>query len=381
MSQDPREHNLSLGGAFYSLRWLFVPFLLGLFIAIVALAWNFLAEGVLPLITDFNEIGNGDGGMDEWTLKILGLIDSVLVANLMVMILIGTFHTYVHEVRARGGYEPEWLSHTTAHSLKTKVLLTIAGIGMIQLLSAFIDLEYNSGAPETAWLVAFQGLLLAATLAFALVDRLQTSTDAPPAHVGGNPARIGESRTQSDQSAAPTVLASVIYNSRWIQLPFYLGLLIALIAYLCAFALIDLGPYFEEALNLGSVSDEAMMMASLQVVSDVLAAGLVIVLLIGGYRSFIGPIHGRHGREPSKWLRETNAGNLKVTVASTILLIATVQFLFEMVRAGERGVGPEVSELAWIQGALTVSVVTIALVDWLGRRAHSAPADNSSNTG
>ena len=376
MSQAPRTHDASLGRAVYSLRWLFLPFLLGVLIAILALAWNFLVEGVLPLITDFNEIGNGGGGMDEWTLKILGLIDSVLVANLMVMILIGTFHTYVREIRPGGNYEPEWLGHANAHSLKTKVLLTIAGIGMIQLLSAFIDLEYGSGAPETTWLVTFQGLLLAATLAFALVDRLQSS-----AHTTDTPEPRGEQQNGgASQRSASTVLATIVYNTRWVQLPFYIGLLIALIAYLCAFAVIDLAPYFEEILNLGSVNEDAMMMASLQVISDVLAAGLVIVLLIGGYQSFIGPIHDRDGREPSRWLRETNAGNLKVTVASTILLIATVQFLFEMVRSDELGVGAEVSELAWLQGALTVSVVVIAIVDWLGRRSHSSTAATASHT-
>ena len=69
-----------------------------------------------------------------------------------------------------------------------------------------------------------------------------------------------------------------------------------------------------------------------------------------------------------------------MTVASTILLIATVQFLFEMVRSDELGVGAEVSELAWLQGALTVSVVVIAVVDWLGRRSHSSPATTASRT-
>ncbi|MFA7267336.1 MAG: YqhA family protein [Candidatus Nanopelagicales bacterium] len=369
MPQDSGARDFSLGGAVYSLRWLFVPFLLGLFVAILALAWNFIVEGVLPLITDFNELSNGSGGMDQWTLKILGLIDSVLVVNLMVMILIGTFHTYVREVRTDGDYLPEWLGHANAHSLKTKVLLTVSGIGMIQLLAAFIDLEDNDGAPETTWLVIFQGLLLAAAVAFAVVDRLQHSN-----HAADDATPTGRTLHQRNEHPASSALATAVYKTRWVQLPMYAGLLIALIAYLCAFAWIDLAPYFEQILDLGGAHEDAMMLASLQVISDVLTAGLVVVLLIGGYQSFIGPIHDRDGVAPSKWLRETNAGNLKVTVASTILLIATVQFLFEMVRSGEFEVGPEVSDLAWLQGALTVSVAVIAFIEWLGRSSHAAPA-------
>ena len=79
-------------------------------------------------------------------LTVLGLIDVVMIANLLIMVIVGGYETFVSRLRLEGHPdEPEWLSHVNAGVLKVKLATALIGISSIHLLKTFIEI----GTPGT----------------------------------------------------------------------------------------------------------------------------------------------------------------------------------------------------------------------------------------
>ena len=84
-------------------------------------------------------------------LVVLGLIDVVMISNLLIMVIVGGFETFVSRMNLEGHPDqPEWLSHVNASVLKTKLAMAIVGISSIHLLKTFI----NAGAYEPKVLIS-----------------------------------------------------------------------------------------------------------------------------------------------------------------------------------------------------------------------------------
>ena len=79
-------------------------------------------------------------------LIVLGLIDVVMISNLLVMVIVGGYETFVSRLRLEGHPDqPEWLSHVNASVLKVKLAMAIIGISSIHLLKTFIDIGWLGG--------------------------------------------------------------------------------------------------------------------------------------------------------------------------------------------------------------------------------------------
>jgi uncharacterized protein (TIGR00645 family) len=112
-------------------------------------------------------------------LAVLGLIDVVMISNLLVMVIVGGYETFVSRLNLRGHPdEPEWLSHVNASVLKIKLAMAIIGISSISLLRTFIEAS-NLGSDRTAytetgvmWQVLIHITFIASAVGIAWVDRL-----------------------------------------------------------------------------------------------------------------------------------------------------------------------------------------------------------------
>jgi len=79
---------------------------------------------------------------------VLGLIDVVMISNLLVMVIVGGYETFVSRLRLEGHPDqPEWLSHVNASVLKVKLAMAIIGISSIHLLKTFIATSALKGLP------------------------------------------------------------------------------------------------------------------------------------------------------------------------------------------------------------------------------------------
>ncbi|MBW8313055.1 MAG: TIGR00645 family protein [Rhizobium sp.] len=117
----------------FASRWLQLPLYLGLIIAQCVYVFLFLKE-LTHLVVDANTLTE-QGIM----LLVLGLIDVVMISNLLVMVIVGGYETFVSRLNLAGHPDqPEWLSHVNASVLKVKLAMAIIGISSIHLLKTFI---------------------------------------------------------------------------------------------------------------------------------------------------------------------------------------------------------------------------------------------------
>ena len=117
----------------FSSRWLQLPLYLGLIVAQGVYVFLFMKE-LWHLIAHAPSLGEQD-----IMLVVLGLIDVVMISNLLVMVIVGGYETFVSRLNL-GGHpdQPEWLSHVNATVLKVKLAMAIIGISSIHLLKTFI---------------------------------------------------------------------------------------------------------------------------------------------------------------------------------------------------------------------------------------------------
>ena len=146
-NKAPRLHPLSW--LIFSSRWLQLPLYLGLIVAQGVYVVLFVKE-LIHLI-------QGATSLSEQLimLAVLGLIDVVMISNLLVMVIVGGYETFVSRLNLQGHPDqPEWLSHVNASVLKVKLAMAIIGISSIHLLKTFIGIN-SIGAidPNTRQLV------------------------------------------------------------------------------------------------------------------------------------------------------------------------------------------------------------------------------------
>ena len=168
-------------------RWLQLPLYVGLIVAQGIYVILFLKElwHLFQHSFDFSE--------QQIMLAVLGLIDVVMISNLLVMVIVGGYETFVSRLNLRGHPdEPEWLSHVNASVLKIKLAMAIIGISSIHLLRTFIEagnlgaVGKVSGYTETGvmWQTIIHTVFILSAIGIAYVDKL--SNDAVAREGGGH---------------------------------------------------------------------------------------------------------------------------------------------------------------------------------------------------
>ena len=164
-------------GAFAQLifgsRWLQVPLYVGLIVAQAVYVLLFLKELWHLVVQSF------DASEQQIMLVVLGLIDVVMISNLLVMVIVGGYETFVSRLNLSGHPdEPEWLSHVNASVLKIKLAMAIICISSIHLLRTFIEAgSLNSGKTgytETGvmWQTIIHTVFILSAIGIAYVDKL-----------------------------------------------------------------------------------------------------------------------------------------------------------------------------------------------------------------
>jgi uncharacterized protein (TIGR00645 family) len=179
----------SLPGLIFASRWLQLPLYLGLILAQAVYVFHFWVELVHLVEAAFGDktaldmlvksIGyktspGWEPKLNETVimLVVLGLIDVVMISNLLIMVIIGGYETFVSRLNLEGHPDqPEWLSHVNASVLKVKLATAIIGISSIHLLKTFINAE-NYTDKVLLWQTVIHIAFLFSALAIALADRI-----------------------------------------------------------------------------------------------------------------------------------------------------------------------------------------------------------------
>jgi len=120
------------------------------------------------------DFGGGAPKLNETIimLVVLGLIDVVMISNLLIMVIVGGYETFVSRMRLEHHPDqPEWLSHVNASVLKVKLATAIIGISSIHLLKTFINAD-NYTEKVLLWQTTIHIAFLLSALSIALCDRL-----------------------------------------------------------------------------------------------------------------------------------------------------------------------------------------------------------------
>lgn len=174
MNQPSSSHTSrrALGSFIFLSRWLQAPLYLGLIVAQGVYVYHFFIE-LWHLLEQVR-------GLDEKMimLTVLGLIDVVMIANLLIMVIVGGYETFVSRLNLDGHPDqPEWLSHVNAGVLKVKLATALIGISSIHLLKTFIELGSKPIADNAVmWQVLVHMTFVFSALLLAWTDRISTKT-------------------------------------------------------------------------------------------------------------------------------------------------------------------------------------------------------------
>jgi uncharacterized protein (TIGR00645 family) len=176
------HYKKTLGSFIFLSRWLQAPLYLGLIVAQAVYVYRFLLE--LWHLIAFALLGYvaPDSTPKEASaetvvmLTVLGLIDVVMIANLLIMVIVGGYETFVSRLRLEGHPDqPEWLSHVNAGILKVKLATALIGISSIHLLKTFINAGETT-TPVMFWQVMIHLTFVFSAIALAWIDRLTLRT-------------------------------------------------------------------------------------------------------------------------------------------------------------------------------------------------------------
>src|SRR5215207_6945516 len=182
---------------------------------------------------------------------------------------------------------------------------------------------------------------------------------------------------QTDDGRDPRGLRPIprfIFASRWLQLPLYLGLIVAQVVYVYLF----LKELLHLVMTSTSVTEQGAMLIVLGLIDVVMIYNLLIMVIVGGYETFVSRMElERHPDQP-EWLSHVNASVLKIKLAMAIIGISSIHLLRTFIEAGWLGSdgGSQYTEtgVMWqaiIHGLFVMSAIGIAYVEKLSQVAYA----------
>ena len=158
--------------------------------------------------------------------------------------------------------------------------------------------------------------------------------------------------TQAPLNRSLRPLPTVIFASRWLQLPLYLGLIAAQGVYVMHF-LVELWHLVEAAFGnqdalqalvtsigyktdapVTTLNETVIMLVVLALIDVVMISNLLIMVIVGGYETFVSRLHLEGHDDQPEWLDHVNASVLKVKLALSIIGISSIHLLKTFINAG-----------------------------------------------
>jgi uncharacterized protein (TIGR00645 family) len=168
-------------------------------------------------------------------------------------------------------------------------------------------------------------------------------------------------------------LPALIFSSRWLQVPLYLGLIVAQIVYVVLF----LKELWHLVLHAFDFSELQIMLLVLGLIDVVMISNLLIMVIVGGYETFVSRLElERHPDQP-EWLSHVNASVLKIKLAMAIIGISSIHLLRTFIEAGALGTDKShytEQAIMWqaiIHTIFILSAIGIAYVDRLSQPPHA----------
>ncbi|VTU08669.1 Predicted membrane protein [Actinobacillus indolicus] len=165
---------------------------------------------------------------------------------------------------------------------------------------------------------------------------------------------------QTNLQLKQNIFSKIIFASRWLQLPIYLGLIVVQGIYAYKF----LKSLWNLVVNLGVMDENTIMLAVLNLIDVVMIANLLIMVVVGGYETFVSRLNVDHHPDQPEWLDHVNASVLKVKLSMAIISISSIHLLQTFINASK--LSPET--MMWqllIHIGFILSAIGVAYTDKL----------------
>ncbi len=164
-------------------------------------------------------------------------------------------------------------------------------------------------------------------------------------------------------------LPSLIFGSRWLQLPLYLGLIVAQ----CVYVVLFLKELWHLMLHSFDFSEQQIMLVVLGLIDVVMISNLLVMVIVGGYETFVSRLKLENHPDQPEWLSHVNASVLKIKLAMAIIGISSIHLLRTFIEAGNLGSAKATyteAGIMWqtiIHIVFILSAIGIAAVDRMGQ--------------
>lgn len=157
--------------------------------------------------------------------------------------------------------------------------------------------------------------------------------------------------------ARANILGNIIFASRWLQLPIYLGLIVVQGIYAYKF----MKSLYQLVTNLNEMDSNMVMLAVLNLIDVVMIANLLVMVIVGGYETFVSRLKVNNHPDQPEWLDHVNATILKVKLSMAIISISSIHLLQTFINASNLDektmLWQVVIHLAFIVSALVMTVI------------------------
>ena len=166
-------------------------------------------------------------------------------------------------------------------------------------------------------------------------------------------------------------IEKLLFASRWILAPVYLGMSLALVALGIKFFM----ELFHLLTHVVSLSESDLVLVLLALVDMVLVGSLIVMVMFSGYENFVSALDVEEGTEKLSWLGKLDANSLKLKVASSIVAISSIHLLRAFMQTPERISKDGETTLMWyviIHLTFVVSAVLMGVLDRITAKSHGS---------
>ncbi|MDP3258290.1 MAG: TIGR00645 family protein [Bosea sp. (in: a-proteobacteria)] len=171
-----------------------------------------------------------------------------------------------------------------------------------------------------------------------------------------------------------SLMSRIIFGSRWLQLPLYLGLIVAQCVYVFKF-LKELVHLVQHATDF---SEQQIMLVVLGLIDVVMISNLLVMVIVGGYETFVSRLNLQGHPDQPEWLSHVNASVLKIKLAMAIIGISSIHLLRTFIEAGNIGSANRTTDYTEtgiiLQTVIhTVFILSAIGIAWVDRMTVPAP--------
>jgi uncharacterized protein (TIGR00645 family) len=171
------------------------------------------------------------------------------------------------------------------------------------------------------------------------------------------------------RNPAERLLEALLFHSRWLLAPFYLGLVVSLVMLLSAF----IGELWHFLGHLLEATPEEIILAVLSLIDLSLAGNLVVIVIFSGYENFVSKIDTEGSEDRPSWMGTLDFSGLKMKLIGSIVAISAISLLKSFMTLGQAETfdSERIKWLLLLHLTFVVSGLLFAAMDWVADRAHS----------